>query len=108
MGEVIRVTNKVYVQVSWCSYRLSTLATLDYFLELGPGGLDLTSCILHFLDFFVSILFLEVIVSSQNRLSLIAEVLALKLASVLDGLRILFHSLLNIVLVEARRIVDHY
>ena len=79
---------------------------MDYFLELRPGSLNLTSSILRLLNFFVCILFLEVIVTCQNCLSLMAKVLALEIISIFDGLGILFHSLFDIILVEARWVVD--
>lgn len=104
--EIVRITYEVNVHIDRCMDRLSTFASLNHFLILTFRGLDLASCVLHFCQFLIGILFHEVIVSSKNRASLTSEIGALELLSIFDAFTVLILFFLQIVFVKARCLIS--
>ena len=106
MVEVIRVANKVDVDISWGVHGLSALPSLNDFLKLRACSLDLSAGVTNVLQLLVSIDIYEVIVTSQDCSALVRVIRSFESLTVFNALIVLFLFLTVIVIVETWRHID--
>ena len=104
--EVIRVSNKVDVDISWGVHRLPALSSLNDLLKLRACSLDLSTGVTNVLQLLVSIDIYEVIVTGQDCSALIGVICSFESLTVFNALIVLFLFLTVIVVVEARRHIN--
>ena len=102
-----RITNEVDVGVCRGIHWLSALSASLYFLELRASSLDLTSSVLRFLNTRIVVRGSKVVISSQNRSSLLWIVLLFEQLTVLDRLTKSGLFFLHVSLIEAGRVFNH-
>ena len=101
-----RITDEVNVGVCRCVHWLSALSASLYLLEFWASGLDLTTGVLCFRNTCIVVCWSEVVISGQNRSSLLWIVLLLEQLTVFDCLAKPLLLFLQVGLIEAGRVID--
>ena len=104
--EVIRVANKVDVDISWGVHGLPALPSLNDLLKLRACSLDLSTGVTNVLQLLVSIDIYEVIVTGQDCSALIGVICSFESLTVFNALIVLFLFLTVIIVVETGRHID--
>ena len=103
--EVIRVSNKVDVDISWGVHGLPALPSLNDLLKLRACSLDLPTSVTNVLQLLVSIDIYEVIVTGQDCSALIGVICSFESLTVFNALIVLFFFLTVVFIVETGRII---
>ena len=104
--EIVRIANKVDIDIGRCMNRLSTFAPSNDFLELGARRLDLSARVLWISYLLVRINFDKVVVTLKDCSSLVRVINVLELHPFLNACAVFILLLSNIIIIEARCVID--